>query len=75
MEKNSFIIEEWKSCSGKVFWGIVLISFAGIFSTIYDYISYAVDLFDIVRGYASSIIGTMGGSAEVQLFDMTDIIG
>lgn len=75
MEKNSFIIEEWKSSSGKVFWGIVLISFAGIFSTIYDYISYLVDLFDIVRGYASSIIRTMGGSAEVQLFDMTDIIG
>lgn len=75
MEKNSFIIEEWKSSSGKVFWGIVLISFAGIFSTIYDYISYLVDLFDIVRGYASSIMGSMGGNAEMQLYDMTDIIG
>ena len=48
------ITTAWKESTQKIFWGVIVIAVAGIFSTIYDYLSYGVSLFEM----ASKIIPT-----------------
>ena len=48
------ITTAWKESTQKIFWGVIVIAVAGIFSTIYDYLSYGVSLFEM----ASKIMPT-----------------
>ena len=59
METTNYLNSKWKSSTKKVFWSIILISFAGIFSTIYDYLSYVANLIQMTSGMLSKL-GSLG---------------
>lgn len=41
----------WKESTQKIFWGVIVIAVAGIFSVLYDYVSYGVSIFEFVAQY------------------------
>ncbi len=71
MESNIQLLSEWKSSTKKIFWSTILLFFAGVISTIYDYISYAAAIFSMVSGMASSALGSLGRGS---LIDMSDFV-
>lgn len=50
MEREE-LLEEWRSAAGRVFWGIVIVSFAGIFADIYDSISNYMEMLGTIEKY------------------------
>ena len=71
METNIQLLSEWKNSTRKIFWSTILLFFAGVISTIYDYISYAAAIFSMVSGMASSALGSLGRGS---LIDMSDFV-
>ena len=71
MESYSNKISEWKRSTKMIFWSTILLFFAGIISTIYDYVSYAATLISMMSGIGSSALGPLGRGS---LFNMSDIV-
>ena len=71
MESYSNQISEWKRSTKMIFWSTILLFFAGIISTIYDYVSYAATLISMMSGIGSSALGPLGRGS---LFNMSDIV-
>jgi hypothetical protein len=71
MNCNNQLISEWKSSTKKIFWSTIFLFFAGVISTIYDYISYAAAIFSMVSGMASSALESLGRGP---LIDMSDFV-
>lgn len=68
----------WKECTQKIFWGVVVIAVAGIFNTVYDYLSIGTSIFELLanmipRGLGSGMtafftsIKIVGGLAKVAI--------
>lgn len=72
MNCNNQLISEWKSSTKKIFWSTILLFFAGIISTIYDYVSYAVTIFSMVSGMASSALGSLGRGSVIDMSDFVE---
>ena len=72
METNIQLLSEWKSSTKKIFWSTILLFFAGVISTIYDYISYAAAIFSMVSGMASSALGSLGRGSVIDMSDFVE---
>lgn len=62
METNNYLTSEWKNSTRMIFWSTIVVSFAGIISTIYDYVSYVINLVQLVTKMLSSVLNTLGGN-------------
>lgn len=47
-EINTNMTNAWKESTQKIFWGVIVIAVAGIFNTVYDYLSYGVAILGMV---------------------------
>lgn len=74
MDKQQVVFSEWKSSANKAFWGVILTSFAGIISTIYDYVSYVVNFIEFISTRLSSMLNGFGGSRSLPSFDLSPFI-
>ena len=41
----------WKDCTQKIFWGVIVIAVAGLFNTVYDYVSLATNFMGQLSSY------------------------
>jgi len=71
MENQQVILSKWKNSASKAFWGVILTSFAGMISTIYDYVSYVVNFIVFVTTKMSSMLNGFGGSDSIPSFDLS----
>lgn len=70
MESVDYQISEWKRSTKMIFWSTILLFFAGIISTIYDYVSYAATLISMMAGIGSSSLGPLGRSTGINMSDL-----
>ena len=72
----AIITTAWKESTQKIFWGVIVIAVAGLFNTVYDYVSVVtnvVGMFEDMlpaearRGISSSlaVVNTIGGLVKV----------
>lgn len=73
MEANDRQISKWKSSTRLIFWSTILISFAGIVSTIYDYLSYIANIVRLASNMMSKALSSFGGSNAPQI-DMSEFV-
>lgn len=74
MVNQQEILSKWKSSASKAFWGVILTSFAGIISTIYDFFSYVVNFIEFISTRFSSMLNDFGGSRSLSSFDLSPFI-
>lgn len=57
---DSYGSVKWKNSTRIIFWGVILISFSGILSTIYDYVSYLTNFVQLASDLMSSLVNSFG---------------
>lgn len=48
---NMEMMSAWKESTQKIFWGVIVIAVAGIFNTVYDYVSLATNVMGQLSGF------------------------
>ena len=70
------ILNAWKESTQKIFWGVIVIALAGIFNTVYDYVSIVTGVMDqfasllpggLDKGMSSFLIGVQGAGVLVKI--------
>lgn len=74
METTNILHSKWKSKTRIIFWSVLFISFSGVFSTIYDYLSYLLGIFLQMSKTMPEVVNSWGGS-EMADFDEDMMLG
>ncbi|MBQ8458067.1 MAG: NADH-quinone oxidoreductase subunit J [Prevotella sp.] len=72
------ITTTWKESTQKIFWGVIVIAVAGLFNTVYDYVTVVTNVVgmledmlprEVGRGISSSlaVVNTIGGLVKVAI--------
>lgn len=75
MNTNSTITPEWSSSAGKAFWGVILTSFAGIISTVYDYVAFIVGFIEYASETLSKMLNEFGGGDSLPSIAIEELVG
>ena len=46
----AIITTAWKESTQKIFWGVIVIAVAGLFNTVYDYVSVVTNVVGMFEG-------------------------
>lgn len=75
MGTNSTITPKWSRSAGKAFWGVVLTSFAGIISTVYDYVAFIVGFIEYASKTISNMLKDFGGGDSIPSIAIGELLG
>lgn len=75
MNTSTSITPEWRSSAGKAFWGVILTSFAGIISTVYDYVAFIVGFIEYASKTISNMLKDFGGGDSIPSIAIEELLG